>query len=95
MSFGAGFAAGIGAGIAIGIPSGAKQSRDKLVKYFESQSLTLRDEQGNQVAIHDALDKALRCADPRGRRTAIVVLTLGLFFAMCVGVAIYLLVAHG
>ena len=95
MSFGAGFAAGIGAGIAIGIHSGAKQTRDKLDKYFESESLTLRDQQGNQVAIDDALDKALRGADQRGRRPANAVLAFGLLVVMCIGVAIYLLVGRG
>ena len=49
MSFGAGLAAGIGAGIAIGISSGTKHARDKLGQYFESQGISLRDQQGKRV----------------------------------------------
>lgn len=95
MSFGAGFAAGIGAGIAIGMSSGAKQARNKLGEYCESQGITLRDQHGKQVAIDDALDQALWCGGSERRKTVMLWLTLGLLVTASVGVAIYLLVAHG
>ena len=95
MSFGAGLAAGIGAGIAIGISSGAKQARDKLGQYFESQGISLRDQQGKQVAIDDVLDQALCSRDSKGRKIAIVLVALGLLVVASVGVVVFFLVAHG
>ena len=63
MSFAAGIGPGIGIGIAVGfgagIAAGKKKAADELRRYMESHTVTIRDDQGEQMLMDDFLQQAL------------------------------------
>lgn len=65
------------------------------MQYFESQRITLQDQQGKQVLIDEALDEALRCESSETRTVLTVLLVVGLLVAAGIAGAIYLMAANG
>jgi hypothetical protein len=98
VSFGGGFAtgigAGIGAGISIGTSSGRKRSAEALRDYFDTNSLTVLDPDGNEFGIESILDELhlnesceTGCGGSK-RRIALMAVLAAVFLA---GVVTYIL----